>query len=1231
MAIPIRKTLFVGLGGFGKATLRVIRRRFYEQFGFYQIPAIEYLVLDTDNDPKAMGYNSSRDSIDRNVAFEISGRNQVGEFIDLSCKRTDLEKIYQDHVRPETRDALSWFDGGLKELGTNVLENGASMVRSFGKLGFLLTLYDSNRALSETIQRKLIRLHNLTKHDKIWEELNNKFVLDEEYKRIDIFMFCSTSGGTGSGVFLDMAYFLLGLFKNRKIDPTAEKGNMTLYLYLPHIILNDQRAQATFKPPKVLSNSGLIPQNLVKAGTYAALTELERYQLSRSGMFSFDGGWQGTDFFVPDWNPYKDPKSPKKQPNTEFVGINPFDWVFLIGDRSTSRHPLKGAEDAIEMTADKMFLFLIEREQGRLIESYLANRPMFSMPKPQKSEEGTFQRQYAKTYGGFGVSKIYIGEPLIHRWAGYYLAENFLNNLLNKNEKLPAAVNKKAISIIDDFAWSCEKLFHDLADKMLIEVRDEFFSLNSKIEFCDLVKLGTYTKSEKACYGKVNEIDDVAEQKLLQLKDIDHQQHFQEIIENWLIENGIKATVQLLNSLQELINKENKIVKANISEKITLPENFTEECWRWIISHNKTLDWMGHNNQPKESKDKYPYKKLSTIISHYKEALELPEKYKRKIIDSLEDRFFEYFINNDCCKSWKYDLFNDISNLSGIVNDLETGFVLIFKQVLTKIDQIQKILINTIDEMKGIISVQHKSSAHGTLERSLLDILSREEQGHIVGISQELKDLSIGRDPKSRNVYCGEKYQKPESLKNHTPDIEFIAETFKEGFGKYQKDGTYIPIKHLWDVVNASSLENGTKQWINILIDRKATELKIKPTLNDYYDSLKNFKQVQFKDDIKHCLDTCASYLRYESKNFGENIDTNSNQLVFSPGNILKEVKDVIEEINSNLEVNQYGGEELLFITIEDGVIMPMLEMMEDYKEAYKDFDWPKAVWTRGGNPQEIFYASDDSYVEFEIFLGIILGNIWFDKNVKSYKMIVERVGMEGAEQSAPIGSSIREVKDFFYGPKSKNYINPFERLMDINEKTMGQLVVLRKFEPLLQYYEKYYFKDSINEKDERKPPHLHLIYSFKKLRERKLKEDYSHEKFIKTNQESLKLNKWLHAFCDIVPIMETPDLRKPNREWIPVLMTGFQPEIAKRTLIWHNTTFSPDNTQKHSEHKPLFEYAMDATLGEDSKGNELKNWNEKNPENIPKEIMELAWIMETDDKSEDDPTDSVDGKLDII
>jgi len=1226
MAIPIRKTLFVGLGGFGKATLRVIRRRFYEQFGFYQIPAIEYLVLDTDNDPKAMGYNSTRDSIDRQVAFEISGRDNIGEFIDLSCKRTALDRIYKGSVKPELRNALSWFDGRLREMGTNVLENGASMVRSFGKLGFLLTLFDSNRTMSETIQRKLKRLHNLTRHDKIWEDVRHKFTLDDNYTKIDIFVFCSTSGGTGSGIFLDMAYYLLGLFQNRKIDPTAEKGNMTLYAFLPHIILNDQRTQATFKPPQVLSTNGVTPQILVKSGTYAALTELERYQLSRSGTFSFDGGWQGTDFFIPDWAPYKNPRSPKKQPNTDYVGKNPFDWVFLIGDRSTSGHPLKGAEDAIEMAADKMFLFLIEKEQGKLVETYQANRPMFSMPIHQKDEDGNYLREYAKTYGGFGLSKIYIGEPLIHRWAGYYLAEKFLSGLLNTSDKLETQVHAKAIDIMKEFTWNSEKMFYELADNMLTEIKNAFLNLNTKNEFLDLVKMGTFPKTEKACYGKVNELDDIGERMIKKIKDKNQLNQFEKIIEDWLIENGITPTIQLLNAIEKIIQNENKIVVSNSIEKITRVEQFSEPCWRWILSHSQQLSWMGPSNQPKEIGDKYPYQSLLTVIDHYNEALDLPDKLKRRIIHTLEKRFFDRFIHKDCCESWRASLLQKTSELQNCVADLETGFVLTFKNVLRKMSTIQKELLQLIDEMKKLISVKQTTASHGTLERSIRDLLSREQGGHMIGITQELIDLSQGRDPKSRNVFCGEQYQKPESLKEPNPKSSFMAETFKEGFGTYQKEGVFSPINRLWDIVNIPTLDVGTKQWINILVDRNATALKVKPTLKDYYDSLKNNKTTQFSEDITHCIETCASYLRYESKSYGDSIETNSNRLVFAPNNILKDVKDAIHKDNQSIEVNQYGGDDLIFLTIEDGVVMPMLEMMEDYQEAYKDFDWPKAVWTRGGNPQEIFSAMEDTEVESEIYLGVILGNIWFDKTVRSYKMVLERVGLEGADQNAPLGSSIRELKEFFYGPKSENYIHPFNRLTDANEKSMSDIFVLRKLEPLLQYYEKFYFKEAKEDSENRQPPHYQLINDYRKLRETRLRETLTDNQFKAINNEASILNRWLHAFCEIVPIMETADLQNPNRDWLPVLMKEFSPKVSRETLIWHNRTFSPAKEQKHSEVKPYMEYVMDANLGDNARASEIHPWDEKNPEKIPPEIFELAWKKDSNDLPLEANEDSDDG-----
>lgn len=86
--------------------------------------------------------------------------------------------------------------------------------------------------------------------------------MDQEQREIDVLIFCSTAGGTGSGIFLDVAYLIHQLFLEERIvyGEVGLKG-ITLFLYLPDIILEDKTAMSTFKPPKVLVDKDLSPSS----------------------------------------------------------------------------------------------------------------------------------------------------------------------------------------------------------------------------------------------------------------------------------------------------------------------------------------------------------------------------------------------------------------------------------------------------------------------------------------------------------------------------------------------------------------------------------------------------------------------------------------------------------------------------------------------------------------------------------------------------------------------------------------------------------------------------------------------------------------------------------------------------------------------------------------------------------------------------------------------------------
>ncbi len=1228
MAIPIPKTLLIGLGGFGKATLRTLRRKIYENYGFHEIPALEYLVLDTDRDPNALMYKKAFDSLDRHVAFTPAAPRGGGEFIDLSCDRQALEDLYRGNLTPQVKSALTWFDERLKDLGSKVLEDGAGGIRSLGKLSYILALLHGNQHLTEIIQHKLREINDLSgPPDPRWDKVSNYFTLDESEDKVNIYFFCSTAGGTGAGMFLDMAYLIRGLFTGRGIDYSSapKQGDIVLYLYLPDIILSDSQAQATFRPPSYLKTRGITPQSMVKAGSYAVLSELERYQLQRARSFRFDGGWRGADFFVPDWRPLKDPGSPIKQVNDEFSGKRPFDWTYLIGNRSKSDHPLKSAEDSIEMTADKIFMLLVEREQGRLKQSYEANRQAFVLPETVRTTDqpvSTMQKQYARHYGGFGLSKIFIGETVIKRWAAYYLAEQFVRRILEEPPMSETGLPVRIDEIWRSFQWNIQDLFSAFAGEMLEKVRYRFQKLETESQFFDMCHLGVNFDDKTACFESAHLIDAALEKWIKEFEGKAAQDKFNGMLEEWIVKSGLTPGLQVIDAMIQRIAEENELINKNLEDAINRLENFDAECRECIASQQGRLDWLGTRNEPRHADGlSKTFKTALVVLGHIEELGEIPERFGNRVRPLLRDRFCDYFLNDDCCEGWRDTLIRKKQPVAirQRLEDLKRGMVFMFKGVFKRVDAAQKHLLNYLNEKRAAISEKEGAPTRGTLRRELMDILSHEVRGHAIGLQQELQDLKRDRDIRSRNIYCGYIYQDRDALSNPDPDPGFIATTMKKGFGTARKDGSYDALQWIWDLSSVPDLNKGIKQWTSIMIEERAAELKIKPTLHDYYSTFGTRRSEVFERDLSHCIKTSDSYLRYKEIVFGDSESTKMKKYVFVPENIFDDTQEVVLRKDPDMDVSSYQGKELVIMTIEDGVPLPLLENIQDWHETYKGFEWKGAIWTRPGTAREIFSVGQDMEVEKEIYLGIIIGNIWYDRASRSYKMELERKSMEGVSQKVPLGKSIADVKDFFYGSGASNYESPYLTLKDRNSDVLLSQVVLRRLYPIIEYFKKYYFEESLEGESRRGSSHYAILEEIEARRVRGRNEVIISDKKQKAfNKESIALCPWLHAFCEITPILGPDDSPEPSRDWLPVLARKWNPENSRMALLWHNATFSPASEDPEGHRgKNAYKYAMCATPDEDPEGKELDGWDEEDPINIPETIFRLAWeepLQETEE-----------------
>jgi len=1212
MPIPVKKTLFVGIGGFGKATLHMLRRKFFETFGFYEIPAIEYLVFDTEKEPNTLMYKSVVDSLDRQVGFIPIGPGGKGNYVNLSCPRQALTNLYQGYTTDEVKDAIRWFDGSLKDMGAQVLEDGASGIRAFGKLSFLLALLEGKQGITQSIQNKLIKLNNLQKSDPEWEKTENMFALDTTDTRIDIYFICSTAGGTGSGTFLDLAYFFKYLFQQKKIDTSgsAEKGDMVLYLFLPDIILEDPKAQKSFEPPNVFQKKKINPQVLTKAGSYAALSELERYQLSLGKNFRFDAGWQGTEYFVPDWDPFKDPI--ERIANDEFAGQRPFDWVYFIGKRSTKGHALIGAEDAIQMGSDKLFLMLVEREQGRLLSAYQANRPMFVLPEMLKITQKSQPREYARHYGGFGLSKISVGEPRIQRWAAFYQAEQYVSRILTTKALADSQLADISQDILTSFEWESHHFFDAFSAEMLKAVRSVFMGVRKTDAFVTLVQNGIEYKDNTACYGKIKYVDAAFQKWEEAFQSNKLRNQFQDYVESLLIQKGIQTTKKMMQHLIQEIKKQTNEIRDNLSDAIVTPDDFQEGCQKLMIRQQGHLDWLGGSNRLDSStKINTLFHEAEEVLEHIQELSDLPNYAVKPVRGPLWTRFKGFFLHDQCINEWLKDYVKrtDPNLINDTLHDIKRGVVGMIKEVLKRVRKAQEEVIQFIESQQKFIGADTAQAAKGTLERALKEMLAREENNNTVGLQPELEDLKKSPSEDSRNVFCGEVYQKAEQLMNPNPDIKEMTQIIKMGFGDKQADGTITPIGRIWEIIEVKRLDDSIKQWIGCLIESGMTQLVVQPSLKHYYQSLGNQQAEQLKTDIEKCFSTSASYLSYNSKYFGEHQPTRETQMVIAPMDFVDTARDIINEIDDNVEVSGYQGSEMVILTLEDGVPLPFISIMDDLYRSFHSFQWPKAVWTRIGEPRELISQNKYMDIETEVFLGIMIGSIQFDNKSRRYKMNLERQGMQGATQFVPIGRSISDVRQFFCGFGEKRFIDPYPRLKNENYKTMGQLSVLKKLVPLLLYYETYYFKLDEQADQQRENPHEKIIEAIEKRRFKRLKEFIpNHKEMEQFSKDALNLCPWMHAFCRIIPILDSADMNEPDKDWIPVLMTKWDEKESYRALRWHNEIFAPvpEEDKDNLQFNP-YPFAMDANSNSNAVEN-VPGWNLDDPVQLPKKMESLIW-----------------------
>ena len=286
--------LFVGLGGSGADVLLRIKDQVKSRMILPsdetgapvadQPKNIGFLEIDTDNSVQKVAYGTAH--------FEQFGK----EFCDISVKSTPVVSSGIKKAKSAGEKCWQWLDDDVNPV---VGSKGAGGIRQIGRMLLMNNIAKVINSVSEKINLLTQNTPNI--------------------ERLLIYVCSGISGGTGSGILLDMAYIVREV-AHAKIPNTITMG----YVLMPDV-------------DELRSNVGEPYRTAWRANGYACLKELDYY--TRTGEAycqSFPNGYELNRVAIP------------------------FDYVHLINSRDDAGHILS-YEKILMSVAESIIMHIICR------------------------------------------------------------------------------------------------------------------------------------------------------------------------------------------------------------------------------------------------------------------------------------------------------------------------------------------------------------------------------------------------------------------------------------------------------------------------------------------------------------------------------------------------------------------------------------------------------------------------------------------------------------------------------------------------------------------------------------------------------------------------------------------------------------------------------------------------------------------------------------------------------
>jgi hypothetical protein len=283
----ISKSILIGLGGTGHKIVLDVRKRLVEKYGTLDvIPIVSFIQVDTDGAVLA-----------RNVNYSEEVNLRQSEIIHASVAGVEnLKNRLNDY--PHLR---SWLKPSAL---TGDIYQGAGAIRAQGRLAYFWNYAEFTRRLAEAYRQ-------VTREESISAANRKGLVVGEA---VSVYVVGSLLGGTGSGMFLDVAYTVRDLLR----------GNPNLEIV------------GIFSIPP---NSQAVPADN-RPNAYASLLELNHYT---------DASTEFEAQYTADTPPIRDQRPP-------------FHYCYLE-DVSNPQIQLNSVDDLVAMVGHGIFLDLTSEFQ----------------------------------------------------------------------------------------------------------------------------------------------------------------------------------------------------------------------------------------------------------------------------------------------------------------------------------------------------------------------------------------------------------------------------------------------------------------------------------------------------------------------------------------------------------------------------------------------------------------------------------------------------------------------------------------------------------------------------------------------------------------------------------------------------------------------------------------------------------------------------------------------------